>query len=135
MTDLASLIARLEAAEGPSRELDALIAVALDIRAHWMKGDPAPLIAERDGVVRLGKRGPGYEPCRFTASLDSALSLVPEGPRWWWTVNFVEGAYGAIITHYKTDDPADGWLFHEHAEGAAPALALCLAALKARAQG
>ena len=57
MTD--DLIARLEAAEGPSRELDALIRCALFKK-------PSAFIKP------------------YTFSIDAALTLVPEG--WEWTI-------------------------------------------------
>lgn len=90
MSDLAELLARVEAAKGPSRLLDAKITVALNIRPEWVRrAYPAePLwIDHRDPrfepVIRIhttGKRrSVGHPPLEeyaaYTASLDAALAL------------------------------------------------------------
>lgn len=70
----AELIAKLEAAEGPSRELDAEIALA----CGW----------SRSGIKGNVWVPPGHEPwdCdklpEYTFSLDEALTLVPDGHSW-----------------------------------------------------
>ncbi len=61
MSDLASLIEKLEEAEGPDRSIDGMIAHALEIS---MPDDPA-----------------GWPP-RYTESLDAAMTLIPEGCAW-----------------------------------------------------
>lgn len=102
------LITRLEHAYGPDRELDRAIHI-------------------RDGLLGVGMYG---DHPRYTASIDAALTLVPEG----WTV----------ATICQNDDKS--W-FAELREGfltsynrvalspvksSTPALALAAAALKAR---
>lgn len=68
MTDLPSLIERLKAAEGPSRELDFDIASALG------------LCQTRNGVAyqwsEAGSTSYLYYPPEFTASLDATIALV-----------------------------------------------------------
>ena len=63
--DLVELASRVEAATGPDRKIDALIA---DATGWWA--------AERE---RLGPFAPTVlEAAAFTASLDAAMALVPE---------------------------------------------------------
>ena len=118
------LIAALEAATEGAWELDAQIADVLNLRL------PAGI--------------PSWEwPPRYTASLDAALTLVPdiEAPmspagRWPATVDIRRQDNGtgwvSIRATDATPDEADDELCVE-AGGATPAIALCIAALKARA--
>lgn len=103
---LPELIAALEAATEPSREIDNEV----DILAYEMGWR-----AER---IMIPDTTPLY-----TASLDAALSLMPDGAEW-----FRErGANGSMSM--VVDGPSR-WA--EAGQGATPALALCIAALKAR---
>ena len=66
---LSALLANLEAATGPSRELDAKIARAVGWR-------------ERDGMLHREWISPAHRVAElpfFTKSLDAAMTLVPEG--------------------------------------------------------
>lgn len=120
MTDLDDLIARLEAATEGSDELDREIATACGIA--WSPDEDGNF----GGYNILPRR------CKFSRSLDAALTLVPEGWEW-----FIGGA-----TFKHTDGSGEAQLFgHESEErkdeaylivAKAPALALCIAALKAR---
>lgn len=110
MTDLSSLIARLiaelERAEGGSPRLNAEIEWAL-----------------------TGLQPPDRHKVRpYTTSLDAALSLVPEGCSW--TVDVVQASDGpnsqAVIGGRGQDKPSGLGI------GPTPALALCIAALRAR---
>lgn len=92
---LPELIAALERAEGPSRALDDAIEML------------------RPDHMREHHR-------RYTASIDAALSLVPEGHEW---VLDSQGL-AAILFANRASHAA-------HAK--TPAIALCIAALKARA--
>lgn len=84
MTDLMELASRVEAGEGPDRELDAAIGVAV---AGYFLGEPRyPGAERRYGYV--DKEGCRVEPGNgaadrlippYTASLDAAMTLVPEG--------------------------------------------------------
>ena len=106
MVDYEDLIQRLEKAEGPRYELDAQI---------------RELIAPR---------GSPYPPLPYTASLDAALRLVPEG----WSGDVEFGPAGDAIVFEAT--MWNGKFAQETTEfavvGNTPALALCIAALKAR---
>lgn len=97
MTDHTALIEALERAEGPSRELDRAIWYALQ---DEMTGDPSKSPA-------------------FTASIDAALTLVPEGFSW------AVGSDGGASVFGP-----GGHMFKGLA--ATPAIALVIAALRAK---
>lgn len=104
--NIEQLIAALEKATGPSRELDLAI---------WNKLYPDAVVAE------LPKSH-----FRVTASLDAALTLLLPG--WAWCVQASE------------EFPGQAWLYppnnvndeQVYAKAATPAIAICIAALKAR---
>ena len=108
MIDYTNLIARLETAEGPSRELDYQIQRL--VFSPMTNGNP----------VR-----------EFTRSLDAAVSLVPEGYRW-----SIESSEKGLLSPVRptasvgVDDPnaPNGDMYF----APTPVLALCIAALKAR---
>lgn len=127
MTD--SLPDRIERAEGPCRELDAEIAAAVGVK----HGPDSGWCNNHNGDYwTVDESAPAY-----TASLDAATTLVPEGCGWfaaWGQTSPSEPMGGAIITaHAKfagydvANDPI------AEAEAATPALALCAAALRAHA--
>lgn len=115
MSALLELAARCEAATGPDRELDLAIAEALR------------LPRQRNGSVNIS--------APFTASLDAAVTLVLEG--WDWSVGIIKGdgsfppAEANVSPNYQPF-PVDLDL---NADAQTPALALCAAALRARATG
>lgn len=102
------LIARLERATEGSRELDFEIAEYLD----------------KIGV-KYATTIEGHTP-EWTQSLDAALSLVPEG-NWQWQLRQDPGCYRAGIVGGEIPNMT---IFR--GEGPSPALALCIAALRAR---
>lgn len=124
MSDLAALAERVEQAEGPSRELDALIAASrlrLDgTRFASIQAWVDEAIAER------------WNFDRYTASLDAAMTLVPKGYR---LASFGEEAF---------DDEPKPWVatlsaragrfgaMGKRGRAATPALALVAAALRAK---
>jgi hypothetical protein len=118
MTDL---IARLEAASGPSRELDEAIARHLG----------APLDRHESGDFwRLTEPWAGwshhYPMPKFTASIDNALTLVPEG--WSRQVGDSENrmhAQAVLGRSYPTNR-------NVYVEARTMPIALCIAALRAR---
>lgn len=125
MTDILDLARRCEQAGEPSRELDAAIDVAV-FPDHRVDGDH---VIDRMG---FGKPVPHY-----TASLDAALSLVPEGCGWisgWGQTRPDEPMGGAQITPSARYNGSfvSGEVIAE-AEAKTPAIALCAAALYARA--
>ena len=81
--ELEALLARVEAAQGPNRELDATIAAMCRVapieHEKWALKYPK-WIARSDGRIQLEKHGPGFEAPSLTASIDAALGLVP--PNW-----------------------------------------------------
>jgi len=100
------LIRRLEAATGPDREIDADIG-----RVFGRLKPPYPHDA-------------GFEYLRYTESLDAALTLVPEDCRWELGVYPMLGFCGAVWTD----------VLHR-GFGRTPAIALLIAALRARESG
>lgn len=122
MTSRADLISRLEAATGPSRELDAMI--------HWHI---------KAGVgVGMAQDAPHY-----TDSIDAALALVPttystaihanemeEYPTCWLVEKVEQELFSARVDYiptYNVEPPPIG----EGTSFLTPALALCIAALRA----
>lgn len=99
------LIARLEAAPEGSRELDQDIFFAVHDQ-------------DREAYRAVGP--PGVLP--YTTSLDAALTLVPEGCQWGLEVWGENGGNAAWVM------PPHG---HPSRYAATPALAICIAALKA----
>lgn len=122
--ELLALAERVEALSGADREVDAKVALAVGYKT-WPDGYGEGNEWEDPSGNRLPRaRGWGAQPPAFTASLDAAMGLVPEGPGWWWVVN---GAPSAAVGH--APEPA------HFAHAATPALALTAAALRARAEG
>ncbi len=125
-----TLISRLEQAEAGSRELDAEITRILKPKwwAQLLHEAAMPCGAPED-LQALGARE--FVRYRkqywFTQSLDAAMSLVPEGCMWNLGGNPVggfasAGLFGACI--WQGIDQI-------HGEAPTPALALCIASLKA----
>lgn len=124
------LIERLEKATGPDRELDGLIFQEVG-GDHWLNAmrrsqEPSGCPLE---IAEVTART--YAPS-FTASIDAALTLVPEGM--WWLIGAGqtrpdEPLYGAQIR--KPGFSTGGEVVSE-AEHSCMAVALCMAALKAR---
>lgn len=117
------LIAALEKATGPDRELDAAIALALGWTKHvrvwgyaWTRADGSD--ATWNGL-------PAY-----TASIDAAVSLVPDG---WCPLigQNVHHRHWSCLVQRVTDS---GDIESRHDSAATPAIALCIAALKASAE-
>lgn len=114
------LIAALERATGPNYDLDALIWNAIgrpDTRTH--DGTPCVLT--------------------YTASIDAAMTLVPEG----WAIERIQIWPGQrpYVSLWECGQDRDGKWWHSagakknhqrlDVDGATPAIALCIAALKA----
>ena len=120
------LIERIEAASGPDRGTDLAIAeFAFDQRI------PPPCYGGRptnyDPRMWLARHG--WSP---TASIDAALTLVPEGFEWsleYQAGHHVSSDVECMIAIAKLGDPCRDW----ESTSYTPALALSAAALKARA--
>jgi hypothetical protein len=120
MTDTTALTAKLEAAEGPSRELDAEICIAVEY-AHLPPDVTAT--ACTDGTVTIEPKGtaPIFDDAKcYTASIDAALTLVPEG--YGFSLHCMD-ANQTICQAHVCDEIGDA---------CTPALALCISALRAR---
>lgn len=126
-TRWSDLRTRLEAAEGPDRELDARIyCCQRDARFFGLD----PFMMRSRGAIDPHIVGLQAVP-RYTASMDTALSWVPEG--WAWMVQRV-GIPGSLPA-------ADLWLPAQRTlglatervrvEAATPAIALCIAIARA----
>jgi len=116
--ELLALASRVEAASRPDRELDALVNAACCIGTIPCEQYPT-IEAWASSALRHNWNFP-----RYTASLDAAMTLVPEG-------DWAEGSLsspGQLEIHGPcTFDPiGKGW-------AATPALALTAACLRARA--
>lgn len=109
MSALIELAERVEALTVPDREVDALMQRALGdgSRYHWF--------ADMNGAWVTDANAP-----RYTASLDAAMTLVPEGAYW-------------AVKHYPNAKCAADVFGTRQGYAATPAVALCAAALRARA--
>lgn len=115
--ELVKLAALCEAASGPDRELDLEIACIKfnKPREHF-------LTDELDRLEFGHQRD-------YTSSLDSAMTLVPEG----WALDCLkEGEVGSWYINLRPRYWIGEW---QYSKAATPALALCAAALRATATG
>ena len=114
---LLELAERCEAATGPDAALD---------REIWLK---AVADKEQRFLVEVGRDAHGdkeanfrtdwmADGARYTASIDAALTLVPEGSSWM----LIRHSEGFTLAKAGSDP----------CKGATPALALCAASLRAR---
>lgn len=137
---LTDLIAKLEAAGEGSRELDALIWCALNgaayVGSHADATEPGNCFWFRhpaDGVEY--SRAAHY---RYTTSLDAALTLVPEG--WMPSIDQyclsdvpAQNQWRVWLRRLRDEETRRPKLDTVFGITGTPALALCIAALKARA--
>lgn len=118
------LIALLEEATRPNYALDCEIASAFGWTLQKMKGDAKPYW-RKPGDTKYFERS--SVPC-FTSSIDAALTLVPEGSEW-----SASTLYGIARTEVGLNH--DGGPFYGERKDGNVAIALCIAALKARRMG
>lgn len=123
---LSDLIARLEKATGADRELDFSIAFQIQWRPQTDASRESFALheAKHDYATAWIAHAPWrheWPVPHFTASIDAALTLVPES--FYWEVH-QDGC--AFVRIPNTDEDVDAW------RAATPAIALCIAALKAR---
>ncbi|HYF35954.1 MAG TPA: hypothetical protein VD994_11730 [Prosthecobacter sp.] len=140
---VADLVRRLERATGPNFALEVEITrlVLPDTFfgkrvVDWFEAGAWFGCNTDDGYRHLG----AVPIARYTSSLDAAVTLVPEG--WRWDVNTygkkprarIESAdFDCEIWHAGGKDTRDVLRGSEHeGKGKTPAIALCIAALKAR---
>ena len=125
---LLALAARCEAATGPDRELDADIMLAIGIEDAISGMTAAQARAKYPDAVATFCRVFDVPP--LTASLDAAVSLVPAG--WDWEAH----SFGLVRVSPGVKHPLyckRGQPTTKQTTCATPALALCAAALRARA--
>jgi len=152
MTSLESLAAQVEAADGPSRELDARIWCALNGKRYLGHNQAYNSTETQVEFTEPPKRrrmvsGPYglTHAVQYTASIDAAMTLVPagmtwsldEGPLHWILAGKAKPAGRAQIHRvgdYINSVTGDLAEVSEHGFGANPALAICAAALRARAR-
>jgi hypothetical protein len=136
MSGLEEFALRCEQATGADRELDCAIAVGLGLaEVIELRGAPAWATRNSDGGLNIPGNAPDMLVKDYTASLDAAMTLVPEGgDGWGWAIRYYSElsrkAHGEVWERDNAD-PTEGD-YHRSA-AAAPALALCAAALRARA--
>jgi hypothetical protein len=130
---LLALAERVEALTEASREVDGAIDRLLNDRPKDGDYDSAEqaIWQVRDGWSGLLVRGDGFardsfSATPFTASIDAAMTLVPEG---WWAEVGARGSYGTALL----DGHNEGSTVSEFSSAATPALALTAACLRARA--
>lgn len=142
MTD--ELIARLEKATGPDRELDEAILLVVDRnKFEWCHRKFEEILARAEANGLTNRRDAcwrdAFSACpAYTRSLDAALTLVPDAKDGWFEIirrhapnspmsSFgVTGMYQAEVGFWKVGKPH--WARHGY-----PAIALCTAAFKALA--
>lgn len=133
------LIARLEAATGPCRELDAAIAEAIGHTVKYDKDHPRDTTPYYQPVPDYS-----WQPVpTYSASIDAALPLVPEG----WhlaSLGFIHPDFRQVaerewqadifgpVTWTETYDFPEPEYEAVGGNAPTPALAICIAALKAR---
>lgn len=118
MADLAALIERLEKLTCPDREVDDLIGAAV------FRTEP---VGPFSPGSKVDKRLP-----RYTASLDAVIALVErELPGWHWNVGEFPTVRAQLAQPVETKfGPGIG--IRADTTGATPAIALCLALLRAK---
>lgn len=119
--EMEDLIARLSAATGPDRELDWAIVqwIFPDAQLSYPEGWDDPIVYHAAPLVRSKDTLP-----RFTESMDAAITLVPS--EWMWDVASSGAAW------VMPDNNLDGQIVIGGIRS--PAIALCIASLKARKQ-
>lgn len=121
MTTLLELAERCEAATGPDRELDKPIAQAVG----WTH-----FFVQKDMWWRSPNGSSHGDPPRFSASLDAAMTLIDDTCVW--GVSKQEHNPGRDY-YYQASVMPFGPVPWSEAKAVTPALALCAAALRARA--
>jgi hypothetical protein len=128
---LLELAERVENATGPDRSYDVAIFQALGGPVPFQFANKIVALtfdeAEQCYFAPIGDMRVRYEPPTYTASIDAAMSLVPEG----WGYSVLDRR--AVLPGCKVNAQCFTQ-FTQHGEAATPALALCAAALRARAQ-
>jgi hypothetical protein len=118
MSEIGELIERLEKLTGPDREIDADIAATVGAfkEKHGLPGG---------GWVSKGEHYAVVPAPRYTESIDAAMTMLPEGFRWGLkTSRHRRGYFAETWT-------ADGKVICGIGDAPTPAIALCIAILRA----
>jgi hypothetical protein len=142
---LLALAERCEAATGSDRDLDADIAIELFDGGADHLDDPRDVTRARKVIISHGAQPGNFEVVGFsgvslrtaptyTASLDAAMTLVPEGLAWTLGQN-VHHRHWQVSVNALDEDGAPFSVAHggDGDVRTTPALALCAAALRAHA--
>jgi hypothetical protein len=128
---LLQLADRCEKATGPDRELDTAIQLGRGYSLRQPEGSSRYATVrwhdERGNCISWLETAGDFPP-RYTASLDAAMTLVLEGHTW----SLFDGGWAGVERRGATLD-GDETIATATRCGATPALALCAAALRARA--
>lgn len=142
-SQIEDLIARLEKATSANFALDCEIYESFMLPDKWFGSKVENWFGHGSGIYSCNTAdGYGHIDClrahAFTSSIDAALTLVPEG--WFWRAG-VTSIYKAWAHVHKTHpdhgEPGKnefGWKRELWEPDTNPAIALCIAALKARAR-
>lgn len=140
-----TMIEKLERADGPDRGLDRAIAKMIGwhrVEPRFTRSKHGAWISPDDWIGENSNGSPILDGLRrttmyrevpsYTASIDTAMTLVPEGLMWSVQTDFgLPGRarlWGSVL---PSQAAARSW----NTDGATPAIALCIAALRARSQG
>lgn len=116
--------------EEPNRILDALVEIAADKSRPAWAHDSGELTVDGD-CVRLSPTGVGWFPSHYTTSLDAAATLVPKD--WRWLIRSDSDKADDLKPFARVSDAPLDTDKHFYGRAATPALALCVAALRALA--
>jgi hypothetical protein len=148
-----TLIERLSNATGPDRDLDAAIDAALRVGndklppwawKNFPRWAPGPTTGRCMVLHDNGNGGIHWESRQFTSSIDAALTLNPyKSDEGWWGVDQMasptspmrhfggrDGLFKATVSPWDTSRSKASMAWHD-----VPAIALCIAALRARSHG
>lgn len=137
MMKLEELVGRLALTDSPSRELDAEIAACVRVTPEnmlWVSNWKGEMRAIQGLVHLIGNSGScgSFHPLAYTRSVDAAMTLIPRTPPnttptgiWDWQFEQTNGGLtiSARVGPQKEPSFAD-----------TPAIALCIAALRARVE-
>jgi len=124
--DLEALAGRVEALEGPDMQADADICRAIGYEVKYHRGEPQPYYEPTPGYS--WSRVPSY-----TASIDAAMTLVPEGFYWEVARGVKRRDLGPYWANCYNDEMLAKMIDGDPViPGCTPAIALCCAALRAR---
>ncbi len=117
------LIAALKQATGPSREMDAAVDICI---TGGSAADLAYVLEPMQGEAPGASIERTLRPLSYTASIDAALTLVPADTFW----RVGHNGEGADPSDFRADVMMGG--LYSTGIASTPALALCIAALRAR---